>query len=39
VQGCFYWTLLDHFEWANGTKERFGLIHTDDATSGRRLKK
>jgi beta-glucosidase len=38
VQGYFHWTLLDNFEWANGTKERFGLIHTDYATQKRTLK-
>ena len=38
VRGYFHWTLLDNFEWANGTKERFGLIHTDYVTQRRTLK-
>ena len=35
VEGYFYWSLLDNYEWANGFKERFGLIHVDYQTQKR----
>ena len=38
VRGYFHWTLMDNFEWAEGVKERFGLIFTDYATQKRILK-
>lgn len=38
VRGYFHWSLLDNFEWAEGYKERFGLIHIDYPTGKRTLK-
>jgi beta-glucosidase len=38
LKGYFCWTLLDNFEWAMGTRDRFGLIYTDFATQQRTIK-
>ncbi len=36
LRGYTHWSLLDNFEWAEGTTQRFGLAETDFATGERK---
>jgi beta-glucosidase len=35
VQGYFYWSFLDNFEWAWGYDKRFGIVRVDYETQAR----
>ncbi len=35
IRGYFHWSILDNFEWSQGYKERFGLVHVDYDTQKR----
>lgn len=38
VYGYLAWSFLDNFEWSNGYRDRFGLVHVDYATQARTVK-
>ena len=38
IRGYFHWSILDNFEWAEGYRQRFGLIYVDYPT-GKRIPK
>jgi len=35
VSGYFHWSFIDNFEWAEGYKQRFGLVYCDYPTGKR----
>ena len=35
LKGYFVWSLLDNFEWAEGMRRRFGIVHVDYKTQQR----
>lgn len=35
IQGYFYWSFMDNFEWAEGYEPRFGLVYVDYKTQNR----
>jgi beta-glucosidase len=38
IRGYFYWTFMDNFEWDEGYRARFGLMHVDFNTRKRTLR-
>ena len=39
MRGYFAWSLMDNFEWAEGYRMRFGIVHVDYETQVRTIKK
>ena len=35
IRGYFAWSLMDNFEWSEGYKMRFGIVHVDYITQKR----
>lgn len=38
IRGYFAWSFMDNFEWAEGYRPRFGLVHVDYETQKRTIK-
>jgi len=38
IDGYYAWSLIDNLEWADGYKERFGLVYNDYETQQRTIK-
>ncbi len=38
IKGYFVWTFIDNFEWAEGFRPRFGIVHNDFKTQERTVK-
>ena len=38
IKGYFHWSVFDNYEWAEGYKERFGMIYVDCKSQERILK-
>jgi beta-glucosidase/6-phospho-beta-glucosidase/beta-galactosidase len=39
LQGYFYWSLVDNYEWAKGCSMKFGLFEVDLKTKERKTRK
>jgi beta-glucosidase len=39
LKGYFAWSLMDNYEWAEGYRMRFGIVHVDYETQVRTVKK